>query len=162
MECAKKSLARLAEIAAECGAIIAVENLPRTCLGRDSAEILELISAHPLLRVCYDTNHLLSESYKDFTKAVGSKIVALHISDYDFVNERHLLPGEGKIDWNDLLDTLMTNFVYPGTVWLYEVSPKNTNNIERVRELTPLDYEKNAFEIFQGKELTNIEGKLLF
>ena len=162
MACAKRSLARLADIAAECGATIAVENLPRTCLGRDSAEILELISAHPLLRVCYDTNHLLSESYSDFLKAVGSKIVNLHISDYDFVNERHLLPGEGKIDWNDLLDTLMANFVYPGTVWLYEVSPKNTKNIERERELTPLDFEKNAFEIFQGKEITKTKGKLLF
>ena len=162
METAKKTLARLAEIAKANDAVIAVENLPRSCLGKNSAEIAELLSAHEALRACFDTNHLLAEPTADFARNIKNRIITTHISDYDFVNERHLLPGEGKIDWNDLLDTLMTNFVYPGTVWLYEVSPQNTNNIERVRELTPLDYERNAFEIFQGKELTKIEGKLLF
>ena len=45
MECAKKSLKVLASVAAENGAVLAVEDLPRTCLGRDSDDILELISA---------------------------------------------------------------------------------------------------------------------
>jgi sugar phosphate isomerase/epimerase len=160
MECAKRSLKRLAEAAAECGATIAVENLPRTCLGRDSAEVAELISAHPLLRVCFDTNHLLTESHADFLKALGPKIVTTHISDYDFVDERHLLPGEGKIDWKKFISDLVASGAPTG--WIYEVPPKNTKNIERVRELTPLDLERCAFEIFNGDEITRIEGKLLF
>lgn len=160
MECAKRSLKRLAEAAAECGATIAVENLPRTCLGRDSAEVAELISAHPLLRVCFDTNHLLTESHADFLKALGPKIVTTHISDYDFVDERHLLPGEGKIDWKKFISDLVASGA--PTSWIYEVPPKNTKNIERVRELTPLDLERCAFEIFNGDEITRIEGKLLF
>ena len=63
---AKKSLRELAGIAAERGAMICVEDLPRTCLGRTSAEILELLTADDRLRVCCDTNHLLSENLIDF------------------------------------------------------------------------------------------------
>jgi hypothetical protein len=40
-----ESLATLAEVAAEVGSVIAVEDLPRTCLGRDSGEIKTLLSA---------------------------------------------------------------------------------------------------------------------
>ena len=150
MECAKRSLKKLAEVAAECGAVIAVENLPRTCLGRDSAEILELISAHPMLKVCFDTNHLLTESHEDFIRAVGKKIVTTHISDYDFVDERHLMPGEGKIDWYKLVETLVE--VGCPCSWTYEVPAGKTKNIERSRKLTPFDFEKNAVSIFEGKE----------
>ena len=42
---AQESLVKLADIADISGAKIAVENLPRTCLGRDSDEILQLIAA---------------------------------------------------------------------------------------------------------------------
>lgn len=155
MECAKRSLKKLAEVAAECGATIAVENLPRTCLGRDSAEILELLSAHPLLKACFDTNHLLSESHADFIKAVGKNIIATHISDYDFVDERHLLPGEGKIDWQELISAL-GEVGYSG-MWTYEVPAGKTKNIERSRDLIPADFEKNAVELFAGKAPTRID-----
>ncbi len=158
MACAKRSLKKLAEVAAECGATIAVENLPRTCLGRDSAEILELISAHPLLRACFDTNHLLTESHVDFIKAVGKNIIATHISDYDFVDERHLLPGEGKIDWQELIGALC-EVGYSGG-WTYEVGAGATKNIKRSRNLTPADFELNALELFAGKELTLLESVL--
>ncbi|MBQ9131364.1 MAG: TIM barrel protein, partial [Clostridia bacterium] len=60
LECAKKSLARLAEYAKNFDGIICVEDLPRSCLGRDSEEMLALLSAHEDLRACFDTNHLLS------------------------------------------------------------------------------------------------------
>jgi sugar phosphate isomerase/epimerase len=103
MENAKKSLALLCEYASAVGVVLAVEDLPRTCLGRNSAEILELISAHPNLRVCFDTNHLLAQDPVDFVRAVGEKIVTLHVSDYDGIDERHWLPGEGKIDWMRML-----------------------------------------------------------
>ena len=68
IKCAKDSLFTLSEFAKERGAFIAVEDLPRSCLGRNSDEILELISAHDSLRVCLDTNHLLSENIIDFIK----------------------------------------------------------------------------------------------
>ena len=148
MKCAKESLAELAEIAARSGATIAVENLPRTCLGRNSAEILELISVHPDLRVCFDTNHLLHEDIPTFIRKVGSKVITLHVSDYDFLNERHWLPGEGDVNWPEVLSALR-EIGYAGP-WLYEVGYAPTKIIQR-RKLSARDFVDNAQMIFAGE-----------
>lgn len=113
------SLVKLADVAAEGGAIIAVENLPRTCLGRDSADIKKLISVDDRLKVCFDTNHLTCQSIRDFVLDVGHKIVTTHFSDYDFVDEKHWMPGEGKIDWPELFAAL-DQVGYQGPI-IYEV-----------------------------------------
>lgn len=145
-------MSKLSHIASECGAVIAVEDLPRTCLGRDSDEILQLISVDEKLRVCFDTKHLLTENNADFIRKVGSKIITLHVSDYDFINERHWLPGEGKVDWNSLLDALQ-EIGYNG-MWLYEVAFKSPKTIIRERDLTCEDFVKNAKELFLHKKLS--------
>ena len=155
MECAKNSLGELAAIAKGCGSVIAVEDLPRTCLGNCSAEILELISVDDSLRVCFDTNHLLTENIPDFIRAVGDKIITTHISDYDFTNEKHWLPGEGKVDWNELLNTLKATD-YSG-VWMYEINFVAPNTISRSRDLNCMDFKRNATEIFENKPLTIIK-----
>lgn len=152
MECAKKSLFTLAEYAKTKGAVIAVEDLPRSCLGRNSEEILQLISAHEDLRVCFDSNHLLAENPADFVKKLGEKIVTVHISDYDFVDERHWLPGEGKVDWQAVL-TALKETGYQG-VWLYEIGFKCPATILRERDLTCEDFVQNAKELFSGKTPT--------
>lgn len=152
--CAKKSLFSLAEFANRLGVVICVEDLPRTCLGRNSAELLELVSVHPSLRICFDTNHMLSESPLDFIKNTAEKIETTHVSDYDFLNERHWLPGEGKIDWKSLYETLI-GVGYKGT-WLYELRFEQTPNISRPRDLTCEDFYKNANEIFSGSPITVI------
>lgn len=152
MKCAKNTLAELAEAAKPYGAVIAVEDLPRTCLGRDSSDIRELISLHDGLRVCFDTNHLLNEKIVDFVKAVGDKIITTHISDYDFVNERHWLPGEGKIDWQELAGALESvNYNGP---WLYEIGFTCPDTILRDRDLTCADFARNAKEIFENRPLS--------
>lgn len=155
MECAKKSLKVLASVAAENGAVLAVEDLPRTCLGRDSDDILELISADNRLRVCFDTNHLLKEDNVDFIKHVGSKIVTLHVSDCDFVDEKHWLPGEGNVDWQALVGALRS-VGYKGP-WLYEVGFKCPKTIVRSRDLCSMDFARNADEILGGKTVTKVE-----
>ena len=155
LECAKKSLFKLAEYAKANGAVIAVEDLPRTCLGRNSSDILELLSSHPDLRVCFDTNHLLNEDISHFISAVGDKIITTHISDYDFINERHWLPGEGKIDWRALKDQLVS-VGYDG-YWLYELGLQgSTKTIDRDRALTHDDLSLNFNEIMSDKPLTTI------
>ena len=149
---AQESLVKLAEVASRCGAVIAVENLPRTCLGKNSTEILELISVDDRLKACFDTNHLLSQSSSDFIKAVGKKIITTHVSDYDFLNERHWLPGEGDIAWQTLIKDLQS-VGYDGP-WLYEVTLGCPKTIRRERNLTFADFTKNAREIFENKPLT--------
>ena len=36
-------------------------------------------------------------------------IKTVHLSDYDFVDERHLLPGTGQIDWQPLWNGIRLN-----------------------------------------------------
>jgi len=152
IKCSQQSLAALAEIAASYGGVLAVEDLPRSCLGRDSAEILELLEADKRLRICFDTNHLLYENCVDFVKKVGGKIITTHVSDCDFVNERHWLCGEGKVDWKALYSVLK-EVKYAGP-WLYEIGLWTPGTIVRPRHLVYEDFVKNANEIFEGKELT--------
>ena len=149
MDCAKKSLAKLAEVAAQCGAVIAVENLPRTCLGRDAEDILELISADERLRVCFDTNHLLSQPIKEFIEKVNSKIITIHVSDYDFKNERHWLPGDGKIDWPECVAALKS-VGYEGP-FMYELRLVPRDNIKR-RVLTYHDFKENYECLMRGEQ----------
>lgn len=152
LEIAKNSLYKLAEYAKAKNAHICVENLPRTCLGRDSKEILELLSVHPSLVACFDTNHLLDEDPIEFIEAVGNKIFTLHISDYDFKNERHWLPGEGMLDWQKIL--LALEKIEYKNVWLYEINLEAPNTIIRPRDFTYGDFYKNAKELFENKPLT--------
>lgn len=152
MEIAKRSLFTLAEFAKKHCAKIAVEDLPRSCLGRNIEDMKELVSAHPDLKVCFDTNHLLGDDNIEFIHALGDKIVATHISDYDFVNERHWLPGEGKVDWQAVLNALK-QVDYKG-VWLYEMDFECPKTIIRDRNLVCADFVRNANEIFENREIT--------
>ncbi|MBQ1552658.1 MAG: sugar phosphate isomerase/epimerase [Clostridia bacterium] len=156
-ETAKKSLAALAEFASRYGAVICVEDLPRTCLGRDSGEIAELLTADERLRVCFDTNHLLTESPEAFIKKIGEKIVTTHVSDYDFIDEKHWLPGEGKVDWQSLVRAL-ESVGYNG-VWLYELGFRSPSTLTRARDLNCFDFVRNAEEIFSGAPLTLVPSE---
>ena len=81
---------------------------------------------------------------------MANKIVTLHVSDYDFINERHWLPGEGKIDWIEFMKKFNT-IGYKG-VWMYEVSFKAPKSIIRDRDLTFTDFYENAMSLFAGKQ----------
>ena len=146
----KESLAELTELAVSLGVTLAVEDLPRTCLCHCSAEMLELLSAHPALRSCFDTNHLLGEDAPAYIRAVGDKIVTTHVSDYDFLNERHWLPGEGKQDFLGILEALR-EVGYEGP-WLYELGLNDPKTIVRPRRLTYADFGENAHTLFAGQK----------
>ena len=93
----------------------------------------------------------------DFVHRIGKKIITLHVSDYDFVNERHWLPGEGKNDWQAIYKALQ-EIEYNG-VWLYELGFGSTKKITRERPLTCEDFVRNAREIFEGRKLTVVPGQ---
>ncbi len=153
---AGECLSELAEIAACSGVTVAVEDLPRTCLGNHSDDILAMLAADDRLRVCFDTNHLLIQDNLDFVKAVGDKIITLHVSDYDKRNERHWLPGEGLIDWPALV-TALEDCGYTGP-WMYEISLKAPKSITRERELTFADFREN-YELCTNKQPLKVIGK---
>lgn len=121
LENSKDSLSNLAEYAAPLGVVICVEDLPRSCLGHDVKEMLALLSAHKGLRVCFDVNHLLKQygcTHRDFVEALGDKIATVHLSDYDFIDEKHFFCGNGDIDWDELIG-LLESIGYCGP-FLYE------------------------------------------
>ena len=152
---AKEALAELAECAAACGATVAVEDLPRTCLGNCSKELLDIVSVDDRLRICFDTNHMLSEPLDEFLRACASKIVTTHVSDYDFKNERHWLPGEGDVNWKSLFDTF-DEVGYKGPI-LYELSlAQEMESLTRERALTPDDLVRNHRELESRADLTVI------
>ena len=124
------SIGRLALSAKESGAVLCIENLPRTCLGRDSGELMRLIADYPEVMVCFDSNHLLKEEHAHFFEAVGNRIGTIHASDYDRKDERHWLPGEGVIDWPDFLRRLQASG-YKG-VFMHEVRAGETATPENI------------------------------
>ena len=149
---AKKSFAEMAENFAAFGGRALVEDLPRTCLGNCSDDMVEILSADDRIGIVFDTNHLLKQDNIEFIKAVGSKILSTHFSDYDFVDERHLLPGEGDIDWPALMKAL-DDAGYEGPV-LYELNSPTTKFIERNVPLTASDLVKNRDELAAFKKPT--------
>lgn len=126
MSAAADSILRLCEVAAKCGITLCLEDLPRTCLCNDTAELEQLLSLDSSLRVCFDVNHLLKCSHRQFMQSFGGKIATTHISDYDFADDRHWVPGEGKIDWAELAD-LFEHYNYSGA-FLFEC------DVDRMRD----------------------------
>jgi sugar phosphate isomerase/epimerase len=113
------------------GMRLAVENLPRTCLCNRAAEMIALLQGTGA-GIVFDTNHALFEDNIAFLSALADSdltIESLHISDYDRVDERHRLPGDGVNDWDGIFFQLQ-RAGYRGPM-LYEVSgqPKERDEI---------------------------------
>ena len=127
----RKNIIRLREACDQVGMKLAVENLPRTCLCNRSQEMIDLLRDTGA-GVVFDTNHSLVEENVAFMRALtdaGLEILSLHISDYDFVDERHRLPGDGINDWKGIMSVL-EQVGYQGPL-MYEV-PKQPKEREPI------------------------------
>ncbi|MBE6739102.1 MAG: sugar phosphate isomerase/epimerase [Ruminococcaceae bacterium] len=116
----KKSLNELCDFAESLGVTLAVENLPRTCLGRSISDMYEILSINPLLKMCFDLNHMSNEKAEDIINRFGNKIVTLHVSDFFGNDECHLMPLEGSNNWDAVIKALI-KAEYKGP-FLYEIS----------------------------------------
>lgn len=106
MQCAHQSLQELTPEFTALGAQLALEVLPRTCLGNTADELLQLTAGIPDIGFCFDTNHLMTgETHAQFLAKLAARIITIHCSDYDG-QERHWLPGEGTVLWQQLCQTL--------------------------------------------------------
>lgn len=85
---------------------VCIENMVGGKLLTDVDKLEDMLAAVPNANVVLDVNHLLHDKPQDAIRRLGKKIKTLHISDYDFVFERHKMPGEGKIDWNAVIGAL--------------------------------------------------------
>ena len=111
IETSIKSLQEIVEFSKKWGIKIALENRLPGILGdniTDLKTILEKIPSNQL-GICLDTGHyhinkcLNEQSGVDFGEefhVLGKDVIHIHIHDNDGVRDQHLLPGDGKIDWN--------------------------------------------------------------
>ncbi len=110
MNQSKRSIETIADMVRGAGCQLAIELLPRTCLGRSAAELLELLEGVDAATagVCLDTNHLMDRfaSLPDVVRSLGPRLLALHCSDYDGVDEQHWPPLRGVINWPAFLAAL--------------------------------------------------------
>ena len=143
-----ESVKKLAAVADSVGITLAVENLPRTCLTRtpdEMAAILEGTSA----KMCFDANHSLTLTNLEYlakVKELGIKVATVHFSDYDFINERHRIPGDGINDWNAIMSAL-EDMDYEGRL-MYEVS---SCPVDRECEYTLEQISENMDLLADGK-----------
>ena len=125
IEKAIKNLSYLSGICREKGAVLAVEDLPRTCLCNHSDDMLKILCAVPELQMTFDTNHISQQPNPVFLQALldggmKGRIETIHISDYDGGNERHRLPFDGNNDWAEIA-RLLDELDFRG-VAMYELS----------------------------------------
>lgn len=144
LQIAAESIGILAKAGKEYGVQVAVEDLPRTCLGNCADDLLVLTGQGETAGVCFDVNHLLKETHREFMEKVGNLVITTHLSDYDKVDERHWLPGEGCIDWKELRE-MFEAVGYTGR-YLFELGNKAAPSLGR--PFTPqelMDHFKNHF-----------------
>jgi len=115
-----RSITYLKPCADAIGAELCIENLPRTCLGNTPEELFRIVNAVDGVKVCFDTNHYFRGTTEYFLEVIGHKIGTIHASDFDYINESHWLPTQGKIDWGNLMRSLK-KLGYKG-VFMYEAT----------------------------------------
>lgn len=108
MAAARESLKELCDAAGRRAVKLALELLPRTCLGHTTDEALTLVDGLGSgIGFCVDVNHInLREEPADAVRRLASRILTFHISDNDGVDERHWFPFEGVIDWQAFMDAV--------------------------------------------------------
>ena len=120
----KEAIIEINKVCKAVGMKLAVENLPRTCLCNRYTEMIELLKDTGA-GIVFDANHSLVDDNVEFLRALADsniEIVSLHLSDYDGIDERHRLPGEGINDWKSLL-SILEDVNYSGPL-MYEVPLK--------------------------------------
>lgn len=144
----------LREIRSYTDAHIALETLTGRALGNTADEIISIVDPLEGIDVCVDTNHFLQEKTEDAILKLGKRIRTVHISDHDYIYEKHWMPGEGRINWRAVIEAL-ESVDYKG-VWTYELGLNATKTIRRPRPLTYSDFLRNADELFNNKKITVI------
>lgn len=118
VENAHRNVAELSKYIAEKGAVLAVEGLPRTCIGNTAKECEHIIK-DTKARICFDVNHMMHDTHENFVKVLGGSIETLHLSDYDLGDEKHWVPGDGKVNWKEII-SLLSSVQYTGPL-MFEV-----------------------------------------
>ncbi len=110
------SLERLLPLAERVGVPLALENINPTGKGSqivflldNPTELARLLHEFPSpqLKVCLDVGHAaVADGFASFWSVVRHRCVALHAHDNDSHDDLHLVPGQGSIDWEQVMSLL--------------------------------------------------------
>jgi sugar phosphate isomerase/epimerase len=104
---AKQALEALLPEAERAGVMIAVENLAERWAAAHINALLDELR-HPSLGICFDSGH--AAIYGDPASELelcGPRLIGLHIHDFDPEIGDHILPFDGKINWQKLAAALI-------------------------------------------------------
>ena len=155
----RRTLEELLPVARQYNVSINVEDLPRSCLGNTIEELAEMLDGFPLenVGVCFDVNHFCNcaERLPEGIRTFAPRIRAMHISDYDGVDETHWYPGLGIIDWPAIMDAVRE--LPNDTVLIFEcfgflVIPPHQNRTMDPK-LRLKSFERNVFELENAAEI---------
>lgn len=127
------SLSEVEERIRKYGFRIAIELLPRTCLGNTPEELLQIVEDFgEEFGFCLDVNHMMSNigGIPDAVRKLSGRLYNIHVSDYMGVDECHYLPGLGKIDWKAFC--LALNEIDYSGAFTFEAHAEG-NPLERIR-----------------------------
>ena len=90
-------MARIVEAAEKLGVQVAFENCHDASF---LIRTLEYFAGADCVGFCYDSGHEACRGYGyEFLPLVGDRLICTHIHDNDMVDDLHLIPFDGKIDW---------------------------------------------------------------
>jgi sugar phosphate isomerase/epimerase len=125
------------------GVRLALEVLPRTCLGNTVDELQLLLADVPPEHTgaCLDANHLADPGQlPDAVRQLGERIITLHISDYDGVDERHWMPFRGIVNWGVFANALR-DIEYDGA-FIYETRPEEGDTLGEKLEIIYSNFQR--------------------
>ena len=106
----RKSLLEVEQELAEMNVKVALEFLPRLCIGNTLADMEQILEGmnEEIFGVCFDVNHIMNQypQIPAMTRKLGKRLFTTHISDYNGIDECHWLPGNGVIDWKSFVEAL--------------------------------------------------------
>jgi len=115
-------IGKMVKQAENLGVTIATENT-----GRYDSQYLDFVFSNihsPNLGFCYDSSHdAIAEEFRGQALGKwGSLLATTHFSDNHGINDDHLLPGYGNIDWHNIMQKFPKN--YKGTLMLEVDGPE--------------------------------------
>ena len=112
---------------------IAIETADKyeTDLMNTTSQAVDMIDqlGHDNLGVLVDSGHLfvVGESSGDAIRELGKHLFHVHVDDNNGIRDQHLIPGDGKFDFGELLNSLQqvgyTGFLSAELSWDYTLDP---------------------------------------
>ena len=121
----------LLPVAKENGVTLCIENMPFRA-GHSFSTVTEvkdfvLQINDASMKACFDTGHcnVVGANQYEAIKTLGDKLACLHVHDDTNRQDRHLIPFQGEIDWNDVVKGLR-EIKFDGCISLETQISRNT------------------------------------